>query len=138
MMKHLVLLTMIAVFGVPTLAAAADPAKPGAVCKEDRKKFCKDLKTTGGKPRDCLLQHKDELSDACKALFDKPAKGKGKGKGKKAKDGAAAPAEGTPPAEEGTKPAEGAAPAAPTEGAAPASPTESAPQAEPEVPGEQK
>jgi hypothetical protein len=137
MMKHLVLLTMIAVFGVPTLAAAADPAKPGAVCKEDRKKFCKDLKTTGGKPRDCLLQHKDELSDACKALFDKPAKGKGKGKGKKAKDGAAAPAEGTPPAE-GTKPAEGAAPAAPTEGAAPASPTESAPQAEPEVPGEQK
>jgi len=136
MMKHLVLLTMIAVFGVPTLAAAADPAKPGAVCKEDRKKFCKDLKTTGGKPRDCLLQHKDELSDACKALFDRPAKN-GKGKGKKAKDGAAAPADGTKPAE-GTAPAEGAAPAAPTEGAAPASPTESAPQAEPEVPGEQK
>ena len=135
-MKHLVVLTMIAVMGVPTLAAAADPAKPGAVCKEDRKKFCKELKTTGGKPRDCLLQHKDELSDACKALFDKPKKGKGegKGKGKKAKDGAAAPAEGAAPA----APAEGAAPAAPTEGAAPASPTESAPQAEPEVPGEQK
>ena len=131
-MKHLVLLTMIAVMGVPTLAAAADPAKPGAACRDDRKKFCKDVKTTGGKPRDCLLQHKDELSDACKAFLDRPKKGKGEGK--KAKDGAAAPAEGAPPAE-GTKPAEGAAPA---EVAAPVSPTESAPQAEPEVPGEQK
>jgi len=125
-MKHLVLLTMIAVMGVPTLAAAANPAKPGAVCKEDRKKFCKDIKTTGGKPRDCLMQHKDELSDGCKALLE------GKGKGKKAKDGAAAPAEGAAPA----APAEGAAPAAPAEGAAPTAPTESAPQAEPEVPGE--
>jgi hypothetical protein len=130
-MKHLVVLTMIAVMGVPTLAAAADPAKPGAVCKEDRKKFCKDIKTTGGKPRDCLMKHKDELSDGCKALLDKPKKGKGegKGKGKKAKDGAAAPAEGAAP----TAPAEGAAPAAPAEGAAP---TESAPQTEPEIPGE--
>jgi hypothetical protein len=126
MMKHLVLLTMIAVMGVPTLAAAADPAKPGAVCKEDRKKFCKDIKANGGKPRDCLIQHKDELSDACKALFDKPRKGK------KAKDGAAAPAE------KPAAPTEGAAPTAPAEGAAPASPTESAPQAEPEVPGEKK
>jgi hypothetical protein len=133
-MKHLVVLTMIAVMGVPTLAAAADPAKPGAVCKEDRKKFCKDIKTTGGKPRDCLMQHKDELSEGCKALLDKPKKGKGegKGKGKKAKDGATAPAEGTAP----VAPAEGAAPAAPAEGAAPAAPTESAPQAEPEIPGE--
>ena len=123
-MKHLVLLTMIAVMGVPTLAAAADPAKPGAVCKEDRKKFCKDIKTTGKKPRECLLEHKDELSDACKALFEKK-KGKGEGKGK---DGAAAPANGAAPA----------AGAAPAEGAAPAGPTDSAPQAEPEVPGEQK
>ena len=130
MMKHLVLLTMIAVFGVSTLAAAADPAKPGAACKDDRRKFCKDVKKTGGKPRDCLMQHKDELSDACKAFLDKPKKGKGK----KAKDGAAAPAEGAKAA----APTEGAAPAAPAEGAAPASPTESAPQAEPEVPGEQK
>ena len=130
-MKHLVVLTIIAVMGVPTLAAAA---KLGAVCKEDRNKFCKDIKTTGGKPRDCLMQHKDELSDGCKALLDKPKKGKGEGKGKdkKAKDGAAAPAEGAAPA----APAEGAAPAAPAEGAAPTAPTESAPQAEPEVPGE--
>jgi hypothetical protein len=130
-MKHLVLLTMIAVLGVPTLAAAADPepakgAKPGAVCKEDRKKFCKNIKTTGQKPRDCLMEHKDELSDACKALFDKPRKGKGEGK--KKKNGAEAPKEGAAPAE-GTPPAEGAAPA-------PSGPTESAPQAEPEVPGE--
>ncbi len=121
-MKHLVLLTMIAVMGVPTLATAADPAKPGAVCREDRKKFCKDIKTTGKKPRECLLEHKDELSDACKAYIEKPKKGKGK----KAKDGAAAPAEGAAPA----------AGAAPAEGAAPAGPTEGAPQAEPEVPGE--
>ncbi|HEY8277348.1 MAG TPA: cysteine rich repeat-containing protein [Methyloceanibacter sp.] len=133
-MKHLVVLTMIAVMGVPTLAAAADPAKPGAVCKEDRKKFCKELKTTGGKPRDCLMQHKDELSEGCKALLDKPKKGKGegKGKGKKAKDGAAAPAGGAAPA----APAEGGAPAEGT--TPPAGTTESAPQAEPEVPGEQK
>jgi len=135
-MKHLVVLIMIAVMGLPTLAAAADPAKPGSVCKADRKKFCKDIKTTGKKPRDCLLEHKDELSEACKAFFDKPKKGKGegKGKGKKAKDGAAAPADGAAPgAPQGAAPAEGAPPA---EGAAPAGPTESAPQAEPEVPGE--
>jgi hypothetical protein len=95
-MKHLVVLAMIAVMGVPTLAAAADP-KPASVCKEDKKKFCKDAKTTGVKVHDCLMQHKDELSEACKARIDRPKKTGGK----KAKAGESA----APATQSETKPA---------------------------------
>jgi hypothetical protein len=73
LMKHLVVLAMIAIMGVPAVAAAADP-KPSSVCKADKQKFCKDAKSTGVKVRDCLMQHKDELSDACKTYVDRPKK----------------------------------------------------------------
>ncbi|MBK9293410.1 MAG: hypothetical protein IPM57_03045 [Oligoflexia bacterium] len=36
-------------------------------CKADAEKFCKDVKPGGGKMRDCLREHKDELSSECKA-----------------------------------------------------------------------
>ena len=36
-------------------------------CTSDRLKFCKDVKADPEAVRACLLQHKDELSDACKA-----------------------------------------------------------------------
>lgn len=44
-------------------------------CTDDRLKFCKDVKASPEDVRACLLQHKDELSDACKArlgLSSKP------------------------------------------------------------------
>jgi hypothetical protein len=54
-MKHIAVLIMIALF-VPT-AAIAGP------CTADKLKFCKDATDAGA----CLAQHKDELSEACKA-----------------------------------------------------------------------
>jgi Cysteine rich repeat len=65
-MKHFVALTMIA-FLIPAAAVAKDNP-----CKEDKAKFCKDVKSSGGKVGSCLRQHKDEVSDACKARLSKP------------------------------------------------------------------
>jgi hypothetical protein len=112
-MKHLVMLAMIAAIGVPTLAAAAD-TKPASVCRDDRKKFCKDAKTTGVKPRDCLMQHKDELSEACKAVIDRPKKA-GKHEGEKAPTG-----ETTAPTQPETKPTQSETPSTPSETPPPA------------------
>jgi Cysteine rich repeat len=66
-MKHLVALLMIAFFMVPVTAMAKDNP-----CKEDKTKFCKDVKASGGKVGACLRQHKDEVSAECKAQLDKP------------------------------------------------------------------
>jgi hypothetical protein len=66
-MKHLVALLMIAFFMVPAAAMAKDNP-----CKADKTKFCKDVKSSGGKVGTCLRQHKDELSAECKARLDKP------------------------------------------------------------------
>ena len=44
-------------------AAFADVAP----CSKDRLKFCNDGKAAPENVRACLLQHKDELSDACRA-----------------------------------------------------------------------
>jgi len=65
-MKHLVALLMIAFFVAPTVAMAKNP------CKEDKAKFCKDVKASGGKVGTCLRQHMNELSDECKARLNKP------------------------------------------------------------------
>lgn len=111
-MKQLVALLMIA-FLVPTAAMAKNTA-----CKEDKAKFCKDTKASGGKVRDCLKQHAAEVSAACKAQLDKPKEVKSKDEKAKKRDatkpaGAAEkPAEAKPaetkPAE--TKPAEPVSP----------------------------
>jgi hypothetical protein len=44
-----------------------------AACSKDRLKFCNDGKTASENVRACLLQHKDELSDACRARLGDPA-----------------------------------------------------------------
>jgi hypothetical protein len=58
-MNHLVALIMIA-FLVPTAAMAKGE------CQEDKAKFCEDVKASGGDVGDCLKQHIEELSPACK------------------------------------------------------------------------
>ncbi len=66
-MKHLVALLMIAFFMVPAAAMAKDNP-----CKEDKAKFCKDVKASGGKVGTCLRQHMDEVSAECKGRLGKP------------------------------------------------------------------
>lgn len=36
------------------------------VCKEDKKKFCKEVVEAKGDVRACLEQHLDELTEACR------------------------------------------------------------------------
>lgn len=38
-------------------------------CKDDRKKFCKDVKGGHGEKLRCLEEHEKELSEGCKAAF---------------------------------------------------------------------
>lgn len=40
---------------------------PGAACKSDVEKFCKDVEPGEGKIIHCLRQHEDSLSDECRA-----------------------------------------------------------------------
>lgn len=68
-MKKLVALVMMA-FLVPAAAYAKNP------CKDDKVKFCKDVKASGGKVNDCLRQHATEVSAACKDQLNKPKEGK--------------------------------------------------------------
>lgn len=83
-MKHLLAFAMIA-FLVPTGAAMAKNP-----CKEDKVKFCKDVKDSGGNVNECLTKHKDELTDACKERLAEKAESKGKGGDEAAADAPAA------------------------------------------------
>lgn len=40
-------------------------------CKDDAKKFCKNIPRGKGRVVSCLKSHKDELSESCKAFFTK-------------------------------------------------------------------
>ena len=121
-MKKLVALVMMA-FLVPAAAYAKNP------CKDDKVKFCKDVKASGGKVNDCLREHVNEVAPACKEQLAKPKEGKPskaekKTKGKetgdttKSENAGKKPAEGAKPAATDTKPAETPA----TTPATPASP----------------
>jgi Cysteine rich repeat len=49
--------------------APASPARGGevrAACEADAKKLCPDVVPGGGRIMQCLKQHKDEVSEACK------------------------------------------------------------------------
>lgn len=49
--------------------------KTGAMkdaCKEDAKKLCHDTRPGGGRIMQCLKQHEDELSPACKEKMERP------------------------------------------------------------------
>ncbi len=43
-------------------------------CQADAAKLCKDEKPGAGRVLGCLRAHKGELSDACKAAMDRPAR----------------------------------------------------------------
>jgi Cysteine rich repeat len=49
-------------------ASAQDAARPaGHSCREDMERLCSDVKPGGGARIQCLKDHEDELSDACRA-----------------------------------------------------------------------
>ena len=77
-MKKIVALVMMALL-VPTAAYAKNP------CKDDKVKFCKDAKAAGTKVNDCLRQHINEVSSACKDQLNKPKENKPKDAEKKNK-----------------------------------------------------
>jgi len=58
-----------------------------AACQPDVEKFCANVPQGGGQIRDCLRQHQNELSDACKAAH------KGKRGGPPPAPASAAPAQ---------------------------------------------
>jgi hypothetical protein len=108
-MKQLLAFATIALL-VPTgVALAKNP------CKDDKVKFCNDVKSGGGEVKACLAQHKDQLSDACKErMADKSPKSPKSSE--KSSDKAAPEGEKSAPmgeksaAPEGQAPAEAAAP----------------------------
>ncbi|MGA2953735.1 MAG: hypothetical protein ABSD80_16020 [Caulobacteraceae bacterium] len=47
-------------------AFAQQGPSPREACKPDVERLCPNLQP-GERPRDCLMQHRDQVSDACKA-----------------------------------------------------------------------
>ncbi len=43
----------------------------GTTCREDRKKFCKDIRPGKGRIVACLKNHEQELSESCKNFLQK-------------------------------------------------------------------
>ena len=86
-MKKTLLTALMFVF-VAGFAYAADPAavpagpvkqemkkeKKEGPCKEDRAKFCADVKKGKGRIKNCLKAHKDELTPACQQKLEKAEK----------------------------------------------------------------
>ena len=66
-------LPLLIVFELLVSTAAFATVSP---CTSDRLKFCKDVKAAPEDVRACLLQHKDELSEACKARLGESSKAK--------------------------------------------------------------
>jgi cysteine rich repeat protein len=61
-MKHLAVVLMALL--IPTAAMAKGE------CKEDKSKFCKDVRAGGGDVNACLKQHEADLSKACQAKLE--------------------------------------------------------------------
>lgn len=104
-MKQLFALIMIA-FLVPTAAMAKN-----SPCKEDKTKFCKDVKAAGGKVKACLREHLDEVSPACKESLAKKKREAAPADAKKPSE-PAKPADAMPPADQATPPSDPASPGA--------------------------
>jgi hypothetical protein len=65
----LVLVVAVMFCFVSSLSYAQDVQKQGA-CKADYEKFCKDVKPGQGRIAQCMKQHEDEISLACKEQLE--------------------------------------------------------------------
>lgn len=65
-MKRLLVVAAAALFS--TVALADDGgSRPAGPCKADAEKLCPGVQPGGGRIASCLREHKDQVSDACKA-----------------------------------------------------------------------
>ena len=67
-MRYLPLLIIFELLVSTSASATISP------CTSDRSKFCENVKANPEDVRACLIQHKDELSDACKARLGESSK----------------------------------------------------------------
>jgi hypothetical protein len=66
--------------GAPAQEPAGGP--PPAVreaCKADMEKFCKDVEQGGGRVKQCMTEHRKELSDSCREAIRSARAHKGNG-----------------------------------------------------------
>ena len=76
-MRSLRTFAFAAVFVVPTLAMAEPGGHEGA-CRTDVRSFCAGVQPGGGRIRDCMREHRAQLSIACKvAIADRMLEHKG-------------------------------------------------------------
>jgi len=67
------LLVLAALFFLPLAAAAQTPRE---ACMGDYRKFCSGISPGGGKIKQCLIDHRRDLSEACRAALDAKLKQK--------------------------------------------------------------
>ena len=53
------------------LASPALPAKDGGACKADVEKYCKNVEKGGGRIKQCLSDHKADLSTECRTKIER-------------------------------------------------------------------
>jgi hypothetical protein len=61
-------LTIAVIALVPTLAFA-EPGPLQGACKNDMKALCGSIQPGGGRLRDCMKEHRSQLSDTCKVAI---------------------------------------------------------------------
>jgi hypothetical protein len=70
MKTWLIPLSCIGIFSVAVQAQDAPTAPPAPTvrqaCQADVEKFCADVKPGGGRIKECMMQHRDELSQGCR------------------------------------------------------------------------
>ena len=74
-------------------ADAPPPASPvGTACKQDIQALCKDIQPGGGRVKECMKAHKDQLSPGCKAAIKESRREKSEQAPPGTPPGSAAPA----------------------------------------------
>ena len=86
MKKMILLLTLCAAFAAPSAIADEPPAAPSlspspspnavrVACEADVPKVCPGVQPGGGRIIQCLVQHQNEVSEACKQALAKAKQG---------------------------------------------------------------
>ena len=65
-MKTRLIIMLLSVVGVVLAWQSLVNAAPPGPCFEDRQKFCNDVQPGAGRLYECLEEHEDQLSNACK------------------------------------------------------------------------
>ncbi len=77
MLRNATMVLLLAASAVPALAQGqgqGPTAAERAACQGDRTKFCGSVTPGGGRIRQCLAEHQDQLSDACKKVLEAHSK----------------------------------------------------------------